>query len=707
MKDTSRTVAICIATYQRPKLLARLLHRLCQLELPSGYSAELRLIENDASQSAEHLVQKIRASCHPFSKIRYAAQPRQNIALARNAAVAMGPADWIAFVDDDEEVRPDWLSRLIETATRTKADAVFGPVIGRFRADAPAWIAKSALFNKPVPPTGAPVDWKQTRTSNTLVRGCWFHGSPRLEFDPRLGRSGGSDSRLFAKLQSMGGRFRSCREAKAWEDVPPERASLKWLLKRAYRNGLIYERIVRSEGDKVSPRKRLASRCMMAVAKTIAGLPALTTGRPETCARALMKFALALGGLKEWLHPNSVERHAAYKGPKLGEQDPRRPRLAFLTNIVSPYRAPVFNRLAQTFDLRVFADAKSEFDRNWKVETSALKVSHPMCLSIRRRVRATAPVAFEQTITLHLPIGLLFSLVKARPETVISHELGLRSAIAALYCAIFRKRLIIWAYQSRISARQGSWRNLPRKLLLSRAFRVVGMGHQAREVLKEWGVTASRIVDAPNAANQAEILKQLSDPNASSRIGAIRDTHANGRKLAIVVGRLIPLKGISQVLESWRELPDTSRKKWNLVFIGDGPLSELIRQSSDPSIRHEPSVSADEIAFWHAAADLHIFPSCGDVWGLVVNEASHCGTPTLCSPYAGCYEDMILPERTGLCADFTEARRAGRTLAMALNRNDLSRLGDAARRHAAGFSVNRLASSFAAAANADKEPARN
>ena len=40
-------------------------------------------------------------------------------------------------------------------------------------------------------------------------------------------------------------------------------------------------------------------------------------------------------------------------------------RVAFLTNIVSPYRAPVFRRLAETpgWSLRVFVNAQSEFDR--------------------------------------------------------------------------------------------------------------------------------------------------------------------------------------------------------------------------------------------------------------------------------------------------------------------------------------------------------
>ena len=40
-------------------------------------------------------------------------------------------------------------------------------------------------------------------------------------------------------------------------------------------------------------------------------------------------------------------------------------RVALLTNILAPYRMPVFHALAETPDwkLRVFVNAKSEFDR--------------------------------------------------------------------------------------------------------------------------------------------------------------------------------------------------------------------------------------------------------------------------------------------------------------------------------------------------------
>ena len=83
-------------------------------------------------------------------------------------------------------------------------------------------------------------------------------------------------------------------------------------------------------------------------------------------------------------------------------------RVAFLTNIVSPYRKPVFERLAQTPNwwFRVFACAANEHDRTWEVDLSGLEVVIPKTLSWRRRVKTEGPVRFEQDLTLHVPVGL-------------------------------------------------------------------------------------------------------------------------------------------------------------------------------------------------------------------------------------------------------------------------------------------------------------
>ena len=106
------------------------------------------------------------------------------------------------------------------------------------------------------------------------------------------------------------------------------------------------------------------------------------------------------------------------------------------------------------------------------------------------------------------------------------------------------------------------------------------------------------------------------------------------------------------------------------------------------------SVPADEVSDWYAAADLHVFPSLGDVWGLTVNEAMACGAPNLCSIRAGCCDDLIQHGVNGLRFDPADPQDATRGLADAMTRSDLQAMAAVARTTIAPFTLDRLAGGF-------------
>ncbi len=686
-----KSIAICIATYQRPELLDALLRSLKACSVPRDYSVELRIIDNDAQGSARERVEAFRADAAQYDRISYTIEPRQNIAHARNRAIELGEVGAYIFVDDDETVHPNWLVDLVRCAERTQADAVFGPVSAKLDSKHNGWQARGGFFEKEVASSGSVINWRATRTSNTLVRGEWFH-TRDFRFDSALGRSGGSDSHLFARMATCDAHYVSCREAIVEEFVPANRATFNWLWKRAYRDGLIYERNLKASHNKNHPLIRCAKRLIATTALTARGLPSLLAGRPEACIRGLLKLPLLAGGLHAYLIPSSTTRHVAY--PK--SNDNSKQRVAFLTNIVSPYRRPVFNSLAHTrgIELRIFVDAKTEFDRNWSVSIDDLPIEQTHSFSWKQTEVSEGSTRFSQKLTKHLPYGLPYQLFRFKPKVVISLELGFRTAFAAAYCKLTRTKLVIWSYQSRVSGQQTWLRKLWRSVLLKQAATVVGMGTQAHEVLRHWGVPEHQIIDAPNAADHASYLRALNSDKASRQIEALREVYAPEQKLALVVGRLIPLKGIEHILDHWNALPLHVKAEWKLVFIGTGPLETLIAKQDSRYIEHVGSVPPQSMPYWYAAADLNIFPSCGDVWGLVVNEASICGTPTLCSKYAGCSDDLIRDGETGFSIDFSVDGLATQELQAVLQRRDLKKVGRAAQKVIRSYSPRVMANSF-------------
>jgi glycosyltransferase involved in cell wall biosynthesis len=374
-------------------------------------------------------------------------------------------------------------------------------------------------------------------------------------------------------------------------------------------------------------------------------------------------------------------------------------RIAFVTNIVSPYRVPVLSDLARTpgWSFRVFVNAEREFDRPWEVDTQDLEVVRSRTFSVRRRVRSRIPVTFDQEIELHLPVGLWHDLAAFRPQVVITHELGPRSIVASSYARRHGLPLVVWSYQSRVSASQGAWRDWLRRQLLRQADAVVGMGTQARSVLRGWGVENDSIHDALNACDHETLLSRQRDPAYRGRVARWRHHLGGGRRLALVVGRLVPLKGTAALLDSWRLLPAELRERWQLVFAGDGPLSGLL--SGVEGVSHLGHVSPETLAELYGASDLHVFPSLGDVWGLVANEAAVCGVPSLCSIHAGCVDDLITHGVDGLIYDPTSPT-APEALAAALRREDLPVLGRAAQQRVADFTSAGMASGFRRAVDA-------
>ena len=87
------------------------------------------------------------------------------------------------------------------------------------------------------------------------------------------------------------------------------------------------------------------------------------------------------------------------------------------------------------------------------------------------------------------------------------------------------------------------------------------------------------------------------------------------------------------------------RSEIGLVFVGDGVArSELERRAvgiSPGSVRFPGFAQREQLAGFYGLAEIFVFPTYTDPWGLVVNEAMACGLPIICSEAAGCVADLV------------------------------------------------------------------
>lgn len=133
-------VTVCICTFRRPELLDALLTALSKQKTERRLTFSVRVVDNDPGQSARSVVAKWAASgCFP---VEACSELRQNIARARNRAVADINCDYVAMIDDDEVPCDDWLLRLVGLIESSGADGVLGPVYPAYRlAVRPGWSA--------------------------------------------------------------------------------------------------------------------------------------------------------------------------------------------------------------------------------------------------------------------------------------------------------------------------------------------------------------------------------------------------------------------------------------------------------------------------------------------------------------------------------------------------------------------------------------
>ena len=223
--------SVCIATFRRPDGLARLLRSL-EIQRGDAPAFEVIVVDNDAAASAS-------AICETFKdrlRLRYVNEPVRGIAQCRNRAVLASDSRFIAFIDDDEEAVPDWLAALHREAMQADADAAFGPVSYRFTGEPPTWIRECRLFRYPVLANSSAIPWYLTRTSNAYIRRASLPDA-RTPFDVRLGLIGGEDVDLFYRMAQTGARFVAATDARTFEFRDGSRTTLRWLLRRSFRNG--------------------------------------------------------------------------------------------------------------------------------------------------------------------------------------------------------------------------------------------------------------------------------------------------------------------------------------------------------------------------------------------------------------------------------------------------------------------------------------
>jgi glycosyltransferase involved in cell wall biosynthesis len=178
---------------------------------------------------------------------------------------------------------------------------------------------------------------------------------------------------------------------------------------------------------------------------------------------------------------------------------------------------------------------------------------------------------------------------------------------------------------------------------LKKCDRFVVPGKASFKYLQSLGSPETKIATAPNAVDNNLFAAQAAKVRGAAP--EFRRKLKLPDRFILFVGRLVPEKGVFDLLAAYARLEGSLRSAIALVFAGDGiskrELKSRAGQVNPGNIIFTGFLHREDLPAYYALAEVLVLPTHSDPWGLVVNEAMACGLPIIVTDVAGCSDDLV------------------------------------------------------------------
>ncbi len=361
------------------------------------------------------------------------------------------------------------------------------------------------------------------------------------------------------------------------------------------------------------------------------------------------------------------------------------PNITYVARSFLDYRVPVFAALDKLTDNSLHVVYSTKWTpRRVQVKIASVLGERAIGLSGEKWLGDGNPSEANTTVCIPYQPGLLKAISKTKPDILIGDGF-FQWTFAALAYKLRKKIPLVMCYERTFhTERKAQWyRTLYRKMALKFIAAMCCNGQECGDYSKWLGMPANKITYGHMVADYHGLV---ADANSfkDTKIQGLKNKIGAKGLVYLYVGRLIKIKGVSELLLAWSEFIYGKEDSASLIIVGDGPEREALQAACYKqhilNVHFVGAVDYDHIAPYYALADCLVMPGLEDNWSLVVPEAMACGLPVLCSKYNGCWPEMIHEGKNGWVFDPLDSKETINVLELLLkNKGQLEKMGNKSR----------------------------
>lgn len=293
-------------------------------------------------------------------------------------------------------------------------------------------------------------------------------------------------------------------------------------------------------------------------------------------------------------------------------------KLFILTTVMAPYRIDVFNELGKACDLTVCFEQKKDNERNdnwYKENTKNFKL-----------IKANG---WEKSIN-YIKLSTIKYLKQEKPDLVIFYEYSTKTAMLLMqYCIVKKIKYLINCDGAFIDTKNNIKKYI-KSHYIKNAIGCLANGKSAKKYFLYYGAKEKNIYFHNfSTLHKRDILESPLKIDEKNKLREELNV-SQSKRIFLCVGNYINRKGYDLIIKAAKEF-----RKENIEFINIGwgdkkeEYQKLIDEYCLDNIILENFKDKETLKKYYDLADIFLFPTREDIWGLVVNEAMARGLPVI------------------------------------------------------------------------------